>query len=97
MKQLRRIAVLVATMLGTLILTTTSVMAMPEPPADGGGFLPAGSAPAQPVTITTSDGLATWQIAVIAIGAALFALLATELVHLQLYRRRAHRQSVPAV
>jgi hypothetical protein len=96
MKQLGRIAVLVATMLGTLILTATAAVAMPEPPADGGGLLPAGSAPpAQPVITTTSDGLATWQIAMIAIGAALFAALATELVHV--YRRRAHRQSVPAV
>ena len=95
MKQLRRIALLLGTMLITLVLTATAATAMPEPPADGGGPVPVDNAPAQPVVATASDGLASWQIALIAIGAALFAAVATELVHV--YRRRAHRQSVPAV
>jgi hypothetical protein len=96
MKQLHRIAVLLGTMLATLILTATAAVAMPAPPLDGGGSsVPAGIAPEQPVLASTSDGLASWQIALIAIGAALFAALAIELV--QVYRRRAGRQSVPAV
>jgi hypothetical protein len=95
MKQLHRITVLIGTMLATLVLTATAALAMPAPPGDGGGSVPAGSTPPQSVITTSSDGLASWQIVLIAIGAALFAALALELVHA--YRRRAHRESVPAV
>lgn len=96
MRHLHRIAVLLSTTLTTLALTATAALAVPiEPPAGGeSGQSPGG--PAQPVVDTTvSSGLAGWQIALIAIGAALLGALATELVHV--YRGHARHRPVTAM
>ena len=86
-RHFRRIAaVLGGCVAGTLVVLTgaTAAFAYPVPPAGG----PAG--PVQPVRVHTivTGGMPGWQIALIAIGAALFAALAVTLDRV----RTAHRQ-----
>jgi hypothetical protein len=62
-------------------------------PGPDGGYGPAGPNPPATVRVVTTGGMAGWQIALIALGAALVAAAAAVLLD----RALAGRRSVPAL
>ena len=82
-----RLAVLAAG-LATVLAAAPAAFAtqVPAPPADGGAAAPAGPVPVHTVVVGGTPG---WQIALLAVGAAVLAAAAAVLVDRALSARRA--------
>jgi hypothetical protein len=90
MTRLRNAILIVGAVVATVLLCTVgSASARPAPDTDN-GFVPATTTPV--VTHVASSGMAPWTVALIALGSAAVAVLATELWHAYRgHRRIAHR------
>jgi len=78
------LAAVTCALLASGVLGSGAAFAVTEPPPTGGG-------PASPTTVhvITGGGTAGWQIAMISLGAALFAAVATFLADRAIAARRA--------
>jgi hypothetical protein len=91
-RPIRRLASILATLAAVLLaIATPAVFALPVPPA-GGGDGTAGSPP--PVQVVVAGGMPGWQIALIAIGAAI--LTAGMAVFLDRARAARRHQAAPS-
>ena len=86
MNRIRRILAAMATLAGALLALAAAPAAYAELPPYGGG--PAG--PHTTVRVITTGGMPGWQIALIAVGAALLAATAAVLVDHSRMARKAH-------
>ena len=90
--RLGRLTAVLAAITGSLLVTAAGVpaaFARPVPPP-GGSYrpVPAGPVPATIIRVITTGGMAGWQIALIAIGAALVAAAAAIVLDRTLAGRR---------
>jgi hypothetical protein len=86
MNRIRRIGAAAATLAGALLALTTATAAYASLPPHGGG--PA-DAPTQ-VNVIATGGMPGWQIALIAVGAALAAATVAVLLDRARMARKAH-------
>ena len=86
MNHIRRILAAVAALAGAVLATATTTAAHASLPPHGGG--PAGT-PA-PVQMIATGGMPGWQIALIAVGAALAAATVAVLLDRARMARKAH-------
>ena len=91
--RLRRLTAVLAAVTCALLASATIVPAafatiIPDPGGAGGGN-PVAPAPATTGSVVTAGGMAGWQIALIALGAALVAAIAAVLLDRALAARRA--------
>jgi hypothetical protein len=80
---IRRLAVVLAGLGGAAlasIIVAPAAFAVREPPPGGGGGAPASPAPPDTVAVV-AGGMPGWQIALIAVGAALLAAVLAVLLH----------------
>jgi len=86
--RLAAVAAVLAAGLGTVLAAAPAAFAteVPAPPADGGAARPAGPVPVHTVVVGGTPG---WQIALLAVGAAVLAAAAAVLVDRALRARRA--------
>jgi hypothetical protein len=95
-RHIRRLAAVLAGMAGVLLAcaATPAFASVPHPdPAGAGDPAPVFPAPVHTITLVTGGGMPGWQIALIAIGAALFAAMVAVLLDRV---RAARRNAVTA-
>jgi hypothetical protein len=90
--RLARLTAVLAAITGSLLVTATAAFANPIPVGDG-GTTPVAPVPATTVRVITPGGMAGWQIALIALAAALVAATAAVLVD----RARTARRTATTV
>jgi MFS family permease len=85
--RLGRRAVVLAAVISSLLASATAAFANPIPIGNGGA-VPAAPVPAATIRVITAGGMAGWQIALIAVGAALAAAAAAVFADRKLAGRR---------